>query len=133
MQEIIRRARFLRANMTDSERLLWSHLKSRQLNGYKFRRQHIIGSYIVDFACLKAKLVIECDGSHHCTLQKSYDQKRDRYLRQCGYKTLRFWNKDVLTNIEGVWQIIYENLLPPDAPFLAFPHGGRDCFYVNLS
>ena len=43
------------------------------------------------------------------------------------------WNKDVLTNIEGVWQIIYENLLPPDAPFLTFPHGGRDCFYVNLS
>ena len=119
--------------MTDSERLLWSHLKSRQLNGHKFRRQHIIGSYIVDFACLKAKLVIECDGSQHYTLQKSYDQKRDKYLRQCGYKILRFWNKDVLTNIEGVWQIIYENLLPPDAPFLTFPHRGRDCFYVNLS
>jgi len=130
MQEIIRRARYLRSNMTDSERLLWGYLKSRKLNGYKFRRQHIIGSYIVDFACLKAKLIIECDGSQHYTLQKSYDQKRDRYLRQCGYKILRFWNTDVLTNIEGVWEIIYENLLPPGAPFLAFPHRGRDFFYV---
>ena len=97
--------------MTDSERLLWSYLKSRQLNGYKFRRQHIIGSYIVDFVCLQNKLIIECDGSHHQSYQQPYDKKRDRYLRQCGYKVLRFWNIDVLTNIEGVWQIIYEKLI----------------------
>lgn len=130
MQEIIRRARYLRANMTDSERLLWSHLKSKKLNGWKFRRQHIIGSYIVDFACLKARLIIECDGGQHHTLQKLYDEKRDRYLRQCGYKILRFWNHDVLTNIEGVWQIISDNLLPNDPPSYPSPERGRDFFYV---
>ena len=75
MQELMRRARFLRANMTDSERLLWSYLKSRQLNGYKFRRQYIIGSYIVDFVCLQNKLIIECDGSHHQSYQQPYDKK----------------------------------------------------------
>ena len=131
MQQTIQRARHLRANMTDAERLLWSHLKSRKLNGHKFRRQHIIGSYIVDFVCLKAELIVECDGSQHQDLQKLYDKNRDLYLKQCGYKILRFWNNDVLTNIEGVWQIISENLLPLGCPHPNLPPRGEGIFFAT--
>ena len=100
LKEVRRR---LRSNMTSSEARLWSLLKSRQLKGRKFRRQHSIGSFIVDFYCPEEKLVVELDGHHHFThsgLLK--DQARDKYLGELGLLVLRFQNKDLLHSIEEV-------------------------------
>src|SRR6516164_9275940 len=92
------RARDLRQNMTEAERALWYGLRRGQL-GWRFRRQHPIPPYIVDFACLEAKLVVEADGGQHAD---SRDQQRDAYLRRQGRRILRFWNNDVLQNRAGV-------------------------------
>ena len=95
--------------MTDSERFLWKYLRKRQIGGHKFRRQHIIGNYIVDFVCLKKKLVIELDGGQHKN-NIEYDTQRTKYLKLEGFKVIRFWNNQVLNEIEGVLETIY-NLL----------------------
>jgi very-short-patch-repair endonuclease len=105
-------ARNLRKNSTDVERLLWEHLRRQQLDGYKFRRQVVIEPYIVDFACFEAKLVIELDGGQH-QVDKKKDQKRDEYLKRCGYLVLRFWNNDVINDIEGVIEVIRFHLITP--------------------
>jgi very-short-patch-repair endonuclease len=99
------RARKLRKNMTDAERALWRHLRLRQLDGHKFRRQGRIGPYIADFACLKAQIVVEVDGGQHADAH-AYDSRRDDFMRGQGYRVLRFWNNDVLGNMEGVWEVI---------------------------
>ena len=99
--DITEKARSLRKNQTEAERLLWRHLRNRQLCQAKFRRQFPINPYIVDFACLELKLIIELDGGHHAE-QISYDEKRDFFLKQQGFKILRFWNNDVTGNLEGV-------------------------------
>jgi very-short-patch-repair endonuclease len=103
------RARVLRKNMTDAERLLWRHLRNRQLNGWKFRRQHPIGPFIVDFVCLDKKLIIEVDGGQHA---KNFwrDSKRSDYLNDKGYRVLRFWNGEVLQESESVLQAILKAL-----------------------
>jgi ATP-dependent DNA helicase DinG len=106
------RARRLRAQLTDGERKLWSHLRSRQLVGAKFRRQHPIGSYIVDFCCLDRKLVVEVDGGHHVA-QLEADEQRTRFLMKLGYRVLRFWDNDVLANTDAVLQQIAEALMNP--------------------
>ncbi len=101
------KARQLRLNQTDTEQKLWSRLKELRAAGYHFRRQAPIGSYIADFACHSANLVIECDGGQHArdeVLEK--DAARTAWLESQGYKVLRFWNNDVLANVEGVMQII---------------------------
>lgn len=87
--------------MTQAERLLWHHLRARRFFGYKFRRQVPIGPFIVDLVCMDARLVIEVDGGQHawCRLQ---DEARDAFLASEGFRTLRFWNNEVLGNIEGV-------------------------------
>jgi len=108
--KLISKARFLRRNMTDTERKLWSYLQCRQVDDFKFRRQQIIGPYIVDFVCLSRRLIIECDGGQHHTDQKKYDQRRDQFLRSKGYRILRFWNLDVLNNLEGVYGEIQKAL-----------------------
>jgi len=95
------RAKELRQRQTDVESLLWRHLRNRQLNGNKFRRQHIIKPYIVDFICLEKNLIIELDGGQHST-QIKYDQQRTQYLQQSGYRVIRFWNNDVISNIKDV-------------------------------
>lgn len=92
--------RKLRNNATLHERILWSRLKSKQL-GYKFRRQHSIGKYIVDFYCPSKRLIIELDGSQHID-NKQRDEERDSYLSNLNYSVLRFYNSDVNNNIEGV-------------------------------
>lgn len=98
-------AKNLRKNSTDAERKLWHHLRKKQLNGNKFRRQVVIASYIVDFFCFEKKLVVEVDGGQHQE-QISYDLERDKCLNGCGYTVLRFWNNEVLNNIESVlWKI----------------------------
>ena len=90
----------LRKESTPAERKLWSKIRNDQL-GVTFRRQHAIGKYIPDFCCPKAKLIIELDSSQHLE-QREYDEERTKYLKSLGYKVIRFWNNDVMNNIEGV-------------------------------
>ena len=94
------RARELRRDMTLAERRLWQVLKQRQQDGHRFRRQHPMGPYIADFACLEVGVVIEVDGGQHHESEE--DRRRDRYLHGIGFKVLRFWNNDVVANLEGV-------------------------------
>ncbi|MBR0897136.1 endonuclease domain-containing protein [Bradyrhizobium tropiciagri] len=96
----IRLARRLRANQTDAEIALWNRIRDRQIDGHKFARQVPIGSYICDFVCREKQLVIEVDGGQHA--EAAADVVRDRHLADEGYRVLRFWNNDVLGNIEGV-------------------------------
>ena len=97
--------------MTDAERKLWSKIRLKQLNGYQFYRQMIIGNYIVDFCSPALKLVIEVDGSQHYSRDTaSIDKTRDKYLKDCGFKILRFNDYEVLTNINGVVENILENM-----------------------
>ncbi|MDM8522750.1 endonuclease domain-containing protein [Desulfococcaceae bacterium HSG8] len=104
-------ARSLRKNMTDVERRLWSEIRRKQLKGYQFYKQKNIGNYIVDFYCPAAKLIIETDGSQHYSENgREKDKVRDRYLGKLGFTVLRFSNKDVTDNIEGVLQRIWEHL-----------------------
>jgi very-short-patch-repair endonuclease len=103
-------AKKLRKESTHAERLLWRHLKTKQLEGYKFRRQEPIGNYIVDFVCYENRIVIEVDGSQHQT-EKAKDKKRDLWLKSQGFKVLRFWNNEVLNNLEGVYKVIKESCL----------------------
>ncbi|MBR0694153.1 DUF559 domain-containing protein [Bradyrhizobium lablabi] len=99
-EEPIRRARRLRANQTEAETVLWNRIRNRQIDGYKFARQVPIGHYIRDFVCRESRMVIEVDGGQHA--ESAADALRDRYLASEGYRVLRFWNNDVLRNIEGV-------------------------------
>ena len=104
-------AKKLRINSTDTEKYLWKCLRRNQLEGFKFRRQHPIGKYIVDFINLERKIVIEVDGGQH--LENKKDKLRDKWLEEQGYEVLRFWDNKVLTNIEGVLEVIREKLLSP--------------------
>lgn len=99
------RARALRRNMTDAERLLWTSLRDRQLGGWKFRRQHPIEPFVVDFVCVERKLIIEVDGGQHAKRVQE-DMKRSDCLRNKGYKVLRFWNNQVLQETDAVLDTI---------------------------
>ncbi len=120
--KFIYRAKLLRNNMTDTERLLWAKIRNRQIHGYKFRRQCPLGKYIVDFVCHGKKVIIELDGSQHA-VQEEYDQQRTAWLESEGYKVIRFWNNDVWQNIEGVLEVICSALIHPPHPVLP-PQGG---------
>lgn len=95
------RARNLRKNMTDAEHEIWFRLRDRRLKGAKFRRQYSIGPYVVDFVCVEQLLVVEIDGGQHGERHEQ-DEKRTQFLMNRGYKVVRFWNNDVLQNIDGV-------------------------------
>ncbi|MBL8522988.1 MAG: DUF559 domain-containing protein [Betaproteobacteria bacterium] len=99
------RPRSLRNNATDAERAIWQHLRGRQMGGARFRRQHALGNYVVDFASFDAMLIVELDGGQHAA-QIEYDALRDAYLASAGFKVLRFWNNDVMQNPEGVLETI---------------------------
>jgi very-short-patch-repair endonuclease len=99
------KARSLRKNKTDVEQLVWKYLRNRQQYNYKFRRQFPIEPYIVDFACLELKLIIELDGGQHAN-RINYDDQRSSFLEQRGFKVIRFWNNDVTENTEGVLEAI---------------------------
>ena len=99
------RARGLRQTMTDAERVLWRHLRNRQLSGFKFRRQHEVDRYIVDFVCTEALLIVELDGGQHAD-QVEYDERRTQQLQRMGYRVLRFWNNDVLSDIQSVLEVV---------------------------
>ena len=111
--------RTLRHNMTDAERVMWSRLRSCQLNGHKFRRQHPFGDFILDFVCLEVKLVIEIDGGQHN--DSTQDVVRDQVLENSGFRVMRFWNNQVLNEIESVVEAIWleleeYQLTPPPSP-----------------
>ena len=123
MSQTRERARQLRKNPTDAERLLWRRLRFWQVDGLKFRRQQPLGRYIVDFICLEKRLVIEVDGGQHSE-HVAYDVERDIWLRDQGFNVLRFWNHDVLKNIDGVVDVVVKTLR--NTPFLnPSPQGGR--------
>ena len=103
------RARALRRNMTDAERLLWRSIRDRQMGGWKFRRQHPIRPFIVDFVCVERKLIIEVDGGQHANKVQE-DASRSGYLRNKGYRLLRFWNNQVLKETEAVLDMIFAAL-----------------------
>ena len=98
-------AKTLRKKSTDAENVLWKQLRRKQLEGLKFRRQQPIDNYVVDFVCFKKRIVIEVDGGQH-SIERDKDSERDNYLVINGFKVLRFWNNEVLQNIEGVLEII---------------------------
>ena len=104
-------ARKLRKLSTDTEHLLWRHLRGRQIGGFKFRRQQPVGNYVVDFVNLEKKVVIELDGGQH--LLHLDDRIRDEWLRAEGYTVLRFWDNQVFSNFEGVLETIRDALLTP--------------------
>ena len=120
MSDLSNIAKKLRKNSTDAENLLWYHLQRKNLEGLKFRRQEPIGRYIVDFVCFERKIMIEVDGGQHFD-DKNKDKERDAHLGIDGFKVLRFWNNEVLQNINGVLEVIRENCInhlnhPPLTP-----------------
>jgi very-short-patch-repair endonuclease len=107
----------LRKRPTDAEQLLWRHLRMKQIEGFKFRRQQPIDHYIVDFVCFENRIIIEVDGGQHAA-ENNKDRERDSYLQQLGFNVLRFWNNEVFQNTTGVLEAIWENCLshPPLNP-----------------
>ena len=103
----IQRARALRKSMPKAEALLWTRLRRRQLDGHRFRRQHPVGPFIIDFACLERALFIELDGDQHgYAAARRHDAQRTAYLEGLGFAVIRFWNREVYEDPEGVvWQI----------------------------
>ncbi len=118
-------ARNLRKSLTDAERVLWFNLRDRRLGGWKFRRQYVIGPFIVDFVCVEKKLIIEVDGGQHAE-KIVQDHQRTEYLGKNGYRVMRFWNTEVLQETEGVLQVILFNLSEDIFPPLnSLPLGGE--------
>ena len=110
--------------MTDAEQKLWRHLRNRQLCGHKFRRQHEIDHCNVDFVCPGSMLIVEPDGGQHAD-QLKHDERRTRHLQAGGYRVLRFWNNDVLMDIEGVLTVILASLASPAPHPSPLPAGER--------
>jgi very-short-patch-repair endonuclease len=118
MSQRVERARRLRRDQTDVERKLWLRLRDRRLSGWKFKRQVPIDRYVADFCCPDGKLVIELDGGQHSERTEA-DEKRTAVLESCGYLVLRFWNNDVINNMNGVLEEILATL--PQAPSAPHP------------
>lgn len=108
-------AKQLRQNQTDAEKILWMALRNRQINQLKFRRQVSIGRYIVDFVCFENRLIIELDGGQHADAEQ-YDEERTGWLESQGFMVIRFWNNDVMENIESVLMRIMELTVKPPHP-----------------
>ena len=103
-------AKKLRVNATDAESIIWYQLRNRNFLGYKFRRQVPFGNYIADFVCMEKMLIIELDGGQHVE-QLNYDTVRTITLNKRGYKVIRFWNTDVITNLNGVLEYLKQELI----------------------
>ena len=111
----ISKARELRKSFTEAEQALWKHLRMRQVFGHKFRRQQPIGHYIVDFVSFERRVIIELDGGQH-SRQVAYDSKRTAWLEAKGYRVLRFWNNQVLEDVEAVKTVIFAALAAGEYP-----------------
>ena len=114
---LLQAARDLRQHMTDAEQCLWQCLRGKQLDGFRFRKQHPIARFVLDFYCPAARLAIEIDGGQHNTAPGcASDEERTRYLKARGIRVLRFWNHEVLQDLPGVLERIWEALhLPPSS------------------
>ena len=108
-------ARQLRRSSTEAERRLWFLLRNRRVLGHKFRRQVSLGPYVVDFVCFEQRLVIEADGGQHAT-QRAHDEARTAFLESNGYRVLRFWNNEILTDTDAVLQVVVEALRATPSP-----------------
>ena len=112
-------ARGLRKRSTKHERILWRHLRDRQLGDFKFRRQMPLGGYVVDFVCLETKVVVELDGSQHATKEgRAADAIRDAVLAEAGFRVLRFWNRQTTKELTMVLETIYEVCRSRQSPSL---------------
>ncbi|GBD88195.1 hypothetical protein BMS3Abin03_02130 [bacterium BMS3Abin03] len=121
------RRKELRNNMTKAEKILWDHLKNKKLDGYKFRRQYSVDSFIIDFYCPKVKLGIEVDGKVHFTYEaKEYDENRSGFLADFGIEIIRFKNDEIHYNIEMVLNKIKQKLKEREIKFLKAPLYRRD-------
>lgn len=122
------RARQLRRDQTDAEKKLWARLRSRQLNGFKFRRQFVIGPFIADFCCFEQRLVVELDGGQHASKTAS-DKRRSAFLRSRDYTVVRFWDNEIFESMEAVLQRILQALHDadrnPEPSPLPSPSGAR--------
>lgn len=108
---VLQNAEKNRLNNTPAEKALWEAIRLKKLDGFRFRNQHAIGAYVVDFYCHEAKLAIEVDGEYHEeTNQKEYDTERTKLIEASGVKIIRFTNQEVLTNLETVLETIKANL-----------------------
>jgi very-short-patch-repair endonuclease len=126
-EKLTENARGLRNNATEAEKHLWYMLRLKNL-GVKFRRQMVIGRYIVDFVCFEKSLIIEIDGGQHADSEN--DKIRDEWLKAEGFRVLRFWDHDVLWNRDGIIEKIRERL---NTPSLTLPTGGRELMFPKLS
>ena len=107
MKENIKRARYLRKNLTPQEKKLWQIFRNHNFYNFEIRRQYPIGHYIVDFVCRSKKIIIEIDGGQHNQPNDiEYDKKRTKFLNSLGFKVIRFWNNDIDKNIAGVYKIL---------------------------
>lgn len=107
--KIFKRAKELRRELTPIEIKLWARLRAHRMAGVHFRTQHAIGNYIVDFCAARKKLIVELDGSQHLE-QEEYDLERTEFLKSKGYKVIRFWNNDVMNNMDSVLNVIWDTL-----------------------
>ena len=113
------RRKELRLNQTEAEKALWKRIRNKQYNGLKFFRQYGIGPYILDFYCPEVKLAIELDGGQHNDVEnKDYDETRTEYLKAHGIEVIRFWNTEVLGNMEGVLAKVEAVITPPAPSYL---------------
>jgi very-short-patch-repair endonuclease len=130
----------MRKQPTDAERALWRLLRNKRLAGWKFKRQQSLGRYIVDFVCFEARLIVEADGSQH--LESAYDAQRDSWLLDQNFRLLRFWNRDILLEAEGVLTAVLaalegveagiEPASPPTPLPAPPPQGGREKKDISL-
>ena len=131
--ETLAKALRLRREMTDAERKLWSVLRNRRLEGAKFRRQQPIGPFIADFVCQERRLIVEADGGQHADALT--DDRRSAFLESKGYRVLRFWNNDIMNNLDGVAEVIAIALSTPHpaqaAPESPSPSRGEGIGAVN--
>ena len=121
-------ARNLRTLPTDAEATMWRQLRAHRFAGHKFKRQQPLGEYIVDFVCFEAKLIVEVDGGQHN--ESAADGVRDAWLQSRGYRVFRFWNNDVLGNLDGVLTRLLEALTP--SPSVPLPRGEREALDAKV-
>ena len=121
-------AKHLRTNMTDSENALWRRLRAHRLGGKKFRRQQPVGPYVVDFVHFGARLIVEADGGQHNGAP--HDEIRDEWLRAQGFRVMRFWNNEIMGNLDGVLEVVMAAVM--ESPPLPCPSPARATVCTHL-